>query len=275
MRDRNPVILYRNDVDWKNEAEIANKYFRCVPSRCSCGSKDLVIPRFSALPFYNELEKDLSIIGAQLINSYEQHRYIADLGNWYYDLAEFTPYTWRNLYEIPDNGPFILKGETNSKKFYFKELMYAENKTEAIKIHGLLTKDSVLQYQHIYIRQYVELEKLAEGLQGLPITREYRFFVFKDVVLSGGFYWSSHIDELSGEVNPDEVPRDFLNKIIDKIQHTELSEPPNFYVLDVAKTKKGEWILVEVNDGSMSGISENDPEVLYKNFHRELMSFSC
>jgi hypothetical protein len=119
------------------------------------------------------------------------------------------------------------------------------------------------------------LEKLAEGLQGLPVTREYRFFVYKDVILSGGFYWSSHVDELSGEVNPDEVPIEFLNKIIDKIQNTELSEPPNFYVLDVAKTQSGEWILVEVNDGSMSGLSENNPEVLYKNLQRELIKSLC
>ena len=35
--------------------------------------------------------------------------------------------------------------------------------------------------------------------------------------------------------------------------------------IDVAQTESGEWIVVELNDGQMSGLSENNPEVLYKN----------
>jgi hypothetical protein len=35
--------------------------------------------------------------------------------------------------------------------------------------------------------------------------------------------------------------------------------------MDIAKTQSGEWIVIELNDGQMSGLSENDPNVLYKN----------
>ena len=28
-------------------------------------------------------------------------------------------------------------------------------------------------------------------------------------------------------------------------------------------SREGNWILIEVNDGSMSGLSENDPDTLY------------
>jgi hypothetical protein len=91
--------------------------------------------------------------------------------------------------------------------------------------------------------------------------------------LSGGFYWSSHVDELKESgvyINPDEVPKDLLNKIINKIQNTEICEPPDFYVIDMAKTSSGEWILIELNDGSMSGLSENDPDIIYSNLKKEL-----
>ncbi|MCK9567857.1 ATP-grasp domain-containing protein [Candidatus Pacearchaeota archaeon] len=267
-----PVILFRNDIDWRQEEQVVRKYFACVDSRMLLRD-NLVISRFSALPFYLEQERDLNIVGCKMINTYEQHRYIADLGNWYMDLSSFTPHTWDELHNIPTDGPFVLKGETNSKKFLWNTHCFAKDKKAAIEVHGRLMADSMLQYQKIYIRKYVPLEVLSSGLQGLQITREYRFFVYKKTILSGGFYWSSHSDDIRAEgisINPDEVPREFLNAIIDKIQNTELSEPPTYYVIDVAKTAAGEWILIELNDGQMSGLSDNDPDVLYSNLKKAL-----
>lgn len=179
-----PIILYRNDVDWRQEAEVVNKYFTCVDSRMLL-KDNLVIARFSALPFYQEQERDLKYAGCQMINTYEQHRYIADLGNWYMDLAEFTPETWDALHILPEGVSFVLKGETNSKKFLWNTHCFAKDKKAAIEVHGRLMADSMLQYQKIYIRRYVPLEVLSSGFQGLQITREYRFFVYKKTILSG------------------------------------------------------------------------------------------
>ena len=175
----NPIIIYRDDIDWRHEAEAAKKYFPCYNSRLKAKKGDLVIARFSSLPFFKEQENDYKELGASMINNYTEHNYIADLGNWYYDLSEFTPRTWANLVAIPEKGPFILKGETNSKKFFFKDLMYAEDKKAAIEVYGKLCADSMLQYQRIYIRQYIPLETYMIGLQGLPITKEFRFFCYK------------------------------------------------------------------------------------------------
>lgn len=262
-----PIILFRNDVDWRQEAEVVKKYFECVNTRMLL-KNNMVIARFSALPFYEEQERDLKYAGCKMINTYDQHRYIADIGNWYWDLNSFTPETWNQLHLIPDEGPFILKGETNSKKYLWNTHMFAKDKKAAIEVHGRLMEDSMLQYQKIYIRKYIPLEILDSGLQGLQITREYRFFVYKRAILSGGFYWSSHSDDIKDrgiKIDPEEVPRDFLNDIIEKIQTTELSEPPAYYVIDVAKTADGNWILIELNDGQQSGLSDNDPDILYSN----------
>jgi hypothetical protein len=262
------IIIYRNDVDWKQEQHAAKKYFACFSSRLYAERNDLIIARFSALPFYKEQYDDYNLIGAKMINSYDQHQYIADLGNWYFDLQDVSPYTWYNLYDLPEEGPFIIKGETNSKKYAWETHMFAKNKKEAIEIYGLLNKDSLLQYQKLYIRKYIPLEKLDVGLQGLPISREYRFFVYKDKILSGGFYWSSHTEDIINKgviINPSEVPESFLQNVIYKIRNTEICTPPDFYVIDVAKTESGDWIVIELNDGQMSGLSDNDPEILYKN----------
>ena len=41
------------------------------------------------------------------------------------------------------------------------------------------------------------------------------------------------------------------------------SEHVNFFVLDIAERDEGGWILVEVNDGMMSGLSDVNPHELY------------
>lgn len=264
-------ILYRNIGNWKDESIYAEKYFTTIPQRNMVQRGDLIIPRYSSLPFYKELQADIEYNGAKLIDTYHQFNYIADLGNWYYDLKDYTPQTWTNTYELPENKRFILKGETNSKKYLFKTHMFAESKKDAITVYGRLLEDSLIQDQKIYIREFVDLDVLEESFNGLPITREYRFFIYKNQILSGGYYWASHYETLIEQgifINHNEVPMDFLNTIIDKIQNTSICEPPVFYVIDVAKTAKGDWIVIELNSGSMSGLSMNDPNQLYKHLKK-------
>ncbi len=259
----NSIILYRDDFGWKYEAESAQKYFRCTKTRMEIKPGDLVIPRYSILPFYKEQEFDINYIGAKLINTYNQHLYVADMQNWIEDLKDITPKTWYNVSDIPEIGPFVLKGETNSKKHYWKSLMFAPDKAKAIEISGKLYSDSMLQYQNIYVREYIPLKTYMIGLQDLPITKEFRFFFYKYKLLSGGYYWSSHSEELKEQnIYPDynEVPISFLNKIAEKVK-----DNINFWVVDVAQTESNEWIVIELNDGTMSGSSDNSPEFLYKN----------
>jgi hypothetical protein len=227
---------------------------------------DLVVPRYSALPYYKELEHDVTFMGAKLINSYAQHRYVADLQNWYYDLEQFTPKTWFRASDVPlsQPGSFVLKGETNSKKFQFREAMFAETRADVGAVLGRLQDDGLIAQQNIYVRQFERFKTYEIGLQGLPITREFRFFVAYGTVLSGGYYWSSHIDGLleaghdRSEFDPAAVPADFLAKVIARVGNNI-----PFVVVDVAQAATGEWRVVELNDGTMSGLSQNDPQVLY------------
>lgn len=259
------VILYRkcnypSEDDLEIEA-LQKDGFIYLKSRTQVQPGDLVIARFSCVPFYSELEADLNHLDARLINSYSQHKYIADLKEYVSDLQELTPETWDKFENVPDEGPYVLKGATNSKKFFWSTLMYAENKKRAIEIYGLLSRDSMIGDQEIYIRKYIPLKTYMIGLQGLPITEEYRFFIYKSAILCGAFYWSSHIEEIEEagfHPNADEVPKEFLDEILKRV-----GSKTNFYVVDVARTATGEWICLELNDGQMSGLSMNDPNILY------------
>lgn len=269
LHQKNPVILMRTSQNEEEEEAVAKKYFDVYNNRCAIPENSLVVGRYSTLPFYKELEADLAEKNCQLINSYSQHRWIADLKNWYEDLKEFTPKTWFKLADIPDNVPVVLKGETNSKKFNWNTHMFANNKKDAIQVYSRLMEDSMISQQEIVIRQFVPLRKIADGLNGLNISEEYRLFVLNGKVISGGFYWSSHIDDLSEDVLKSlswkNIPESFLNKVL-----PILGCNAPFVVVDIARTADDRWIVVEVNDAQHSGLSENDPNVIYENLKKSL-----
>jgi len=263
-------ILFRASLAEERELEAARNYFPVITQRSEIltAGPTTVIGRYSVLPFYQELEADVKAMGGTLINSYSQHRYVADLQNWYEDLKDFTPETWFRLEEIPtscEHG-FILKGETNSKKFLWNTHMFAKDKMAAGTVYSRLCQDGMIGDQSIYIRKYVPLNLYGEGLNGLPIGEEYRFFILDGNIVGSSFYWASHVDDIpSGVPSPSVVPGDFLQKVI-----TRIGDRTRFYVLDVACTQSGDWIVIELNDGQMSGLSLIDPRVLYANMKHVL-----
>lgn len=251
----------------ENELLLCKKYFPVFKNRSAVPSNSLVIPRYSALPFYKELEEDVTILGSKLLNSYREHRYVADLKNYYEDLKHFTPQTWFKMEHVPDNeGPFVLKGETNSRKDKFSTHMFARDKQEAIQVMMRLMDDSLIGQQEIYIRKFMEFESFGTGMAELPIINEYRVFVLDGKILSKGFYWSSHMDIATDIVNSDSIPVEFLNSVIDIVKNNI-----RFFVIDVARLKNGNWMVIELNDGQQAGLSENNPDDLYFNMSKTLL----
>ncbi len=254
---KQPVILMRQRLAEPNEPVISSKYFPILGLRTEC-KDNLVVGRYSCLPHYFELTCDLENLGSELINSYQQHRWIANF-EWYKDLRLYTPETWFDYdfcgCEWP--GPFVVKGATNSKKLLWRNRMFARDKQEAVIIATKLQQDFVIGEQDIIYRRYVPLETFEIGLNDLPFANEWRAFCYRDKLLSIGYYWSM------AEKVDYEVPEEAV-KLVYELMNIACNYA-TFYVLDVAKTVDGEWILIEVNDGQQSGLSENSPEELYRN----------
>ena len=258
-----PVILYRKfSAPADDAAEIAAITEAGLPiafNRAAIPRGSLVIGRYSVLPYYRELEHDMTQMGSTLINSYREHSFIANLIDWYAVLGpDLTPRTWERFEDLPETGPFVLKGETNSRKDRWNSHMFAETKRDAIQVAARLREDGLLASQTIYARQYIPLKRLATGLNGMPISHEFRFFCLDGQVLSAAFYWSSHTEECGNPLVPGEARSLVEIEVLPKLRgHTR------FVVVDVAQDLKGRWWVIELNDGQMSGLSENDPAVLY------------
>lgn len=257
-------MLFRPSYDDGNELNIAKKYFNVHRYRSTIPNDSTVIGRYSTLPYYDELEQDLLHNNSKLINSYYSHRWIADF-EYYESFKDITPQSWSE-HEFPYstyNGPFVVKGKTNSKKLKWNTHMFAEDRRKAVEIAAELMCDPYISQQGVIYREYVPLKTYEiDSVCGVHYSNEWRFFYYKNIRLSYGYYWSIASDP-SGEM--DNVGLELAQKIADIA-----SQHVNFFVVDIAQKEDGGWILIELNDGQQSGLSENDPDVLYYNLAKAI-----
>lgn len=265
----NPKILFRKSFTDDDEFSVAKKYFDVIESRCLIKKDDLIICRYSFLPFADEMARDISLVGANLINTIDQHAYIANIFSWYNDLKDFTPKTWTLEEFMQDtyNGPVVLKGQTNSKKSQWKTHMFCENKHKVIGVYSNLCDDSLISQQKICVRKFEQLITYGRAINAIPITKEFRLFVLNGKIIGRGYYWSNQ-PEIIEEFNPNsyEIPQSWLDKVISMV-----SKKISFFVIDCAQKTDGDWILIELNDGTMSGLSTIDPDQLYYNMKQVML----
>jgi hypothetical protein len=258
-----PIMLFRQDRETYDEIKIAKKYFDVYERRNMIPDNSLVIGRYSLLPYYKELEDDLKDKTCKLLDTYSQFNWVANF-EYYNDLQKYTFKTWFSPSEIPkDSGPLVVKGTTNSKKMYWSNKMFAKNREIAIDIACELRSDNLIGQQDIIFRQYEPLVTYEIGLNGLPFTNEWRLFYYKGKLLSKGYYWSTADEPERGKITDDALK--MSQEIADIAK-----EHCNFYVLDIAEKQSGGWVLVEINYGGQSGLSLNDPDIMYENLAKEL-----
>ncbi len=264
------VIYARKSLFDKEELEAAKKEgFDVVFCLTEIEKNSFVIPRFSMYPFVKDQYEEFKNLGAKIINNLHQHFYISDLGNYISDIEELSPQTYKitsNTKDIPFEPPYVLKGQTNSRKNDWSHSMFAKTREDANRIYSVLSADSMIGYQEIFVRKFLELKNYGIGITGAPIAKEFRCFVAYGEVISKGFYWGNYFDDIETKPNVSEVPDEFLQDVIQRV-----GKNSNFYCIDVAQKTDGEWIVIELNCGMQAGLSMNDPEEFYKNLHKQIL----
>ena len=253
----NPVvILFRQNAENLEEYNIASKFFDIETQRTYVDANSLVIPRYSALPFFKELQCDVETLKSRLINSEQQFNYIANF-EYYEDIKAYTFPTYFDGEPLPETA-FVVKGKTNSRKQNWETMCFAKDKRRAIEIACDLREDSLIGQQDIIFREYQPLKTFEILIHGLPVTNEWRVFFYKSTLLSKGYYWSN------AEYPEKGVFAEEAGLLAQTVANV-ISESNNFFTIDVAEKENGEWIVVEINSGEMSGLSLNDPRELYSN----------
>jgi len=265
---KKPVVLFRRSLSEEGEFEACSRYFETKTSRMDIPKDTTVIGRYSVLPYYNELQEDLSKVNSKLINSYGQHKWIADIWEWASPgtlLEAYTPKTWNNWANLPVGKSFVLKGRTNSRKHMWKTHMFAKTNKDVSDVAIRLLEDPLISEQGVIIREYVPLKELAISISGMPVTNEWRTFWIvinsKAICVAEGFYWEKSFPDVKGCF--ESKGKQLAEEVAQKIAESGMA---NFFVLDVAqKMASDDWILIEVNDGQMSGICGCDENTLYEN----------
>jgi len=262
-----PVIYYRSG-DWTDneELEAAKAHFHVVHQRTEIEANQLVIPRYSYLPYPKELAIDVHNIGSVLINEPHHHAYVADLGTYCHDLGTLTPKTYKEWHSLPD-GSYVVKGATNSRKNQWSQRMFAKTKQDVPRVVASLLDDALIADQGIYVREYIPLVQYDIGINGLPVTNEWRCFVLNGKLLIAGYYWASEPQNCPTS-DPMDLPteaRNLVNEVIKRVGH----KVP-FFVVDVAEKASGGWIAIELNDACMSGLSMIDPNEFYRRLRERL-----
>lgn len=255
-------ILFRADDDNQEEYEVAKDIWgdRITRFRSEIPEDTLVIGRYSCLPFYKDLEDELTRKGSRLINSHAEHLYIAEM-DWYQDLIGLTPKTWFNVgyATAPETEHgWVVKGRTNSRKFKWDTHMYAADRDALRGVMTRLWDDSLIGDQGLAVREYVPLRKLEDGINGMPVTNEWRCFFLGTELISAGYYWSqSEFADSMATIPPEahELACEAAARVAGNV---------NFFVVDVGETADDGWTVIEVNDGQMSGLSMNDPANFYQ-----------
>jgi hypothetical protein len=208
---------------------------------------------------YKELYDALLLKNIQLINTPSEYEHCHYLPNSYNKIVSKTPKSnWttelndesiRSLtLEFGDN-PIIVKDFVKSEKHSWKEACFIPNASDNAIVKSVVDKFLELRgsslNEGLVFRKFEELEFLTEhSKSNMPLTMEFRVFFANKKIVQVFNYWD---EGEYGETTPD--LEDFI-----KIANTIES---NFFTMDIAKKKNGDWIIMELGDGQVAGLPDN------------------
>lgn len=217
---------------------------------------------------YKSLYDALLKINIQLINTpteYQNCHYFPDSynkiksktpkSNWITELSN------KKILELTNEfgeNPIIVKDFVKSEKHHWEEACFIPNASDTERVNFVVNKFIELRgdslNEGLVFRQYEELEFLTNhSKSNMPLTKEFRVFFARKKLVNIFNYWDEGV---YGEM-------DFkLDAFIEIAQNIE----SNFFTMDIAKKKDGDWIIIELGDGQVAGLPENaNKDEFYKN----------
>ena len=222
-----------------------------------------VLLHIGAVEDYEGVEAALDELGMDLLVKEAEHLRCSTIEKWYPVLKGKTPFT--KIYdELPNveviqkdfSFPVFIKGnrQTNRHK---RSKSIIENKTQYDELREEWKCDSILSWQKAAVREYVPLLEIDfETFPGqVPISYEFRFFYFEGKCMAYGPYWY-----MGRQYS---LPESELSEVLKLTDWAAKRLGVSFPAIDVAKTKSGEWIIIEVNDAQESGFVGINPLALW------------
>lgn len=237
------------------ETEKALKYIPIKPLPTEAVYRGWMLKPEQYQQFYQGLQ-DKNI---QLINNPEQYQFCHYLPENYTAIKSFTPKTtfkqlegkfeYKNFEEelaAFGEQAILIKDYVKSQKHYWEEACYIPDASDKIKATAVIERFVELQGEDLneglVFREFVPLQQLTtHSKSGMPLTKEFRLFIYKGKVGNAFEYWEEGDYE---QVKPDWGAFEALIPTINS----------QFFTMDIAQTIEGEWIIVELGDGQVAGL---------------------
>lgn len=217
--------------------------------------------------FYTLLEQK----GIYLINTPEEYERYHTLPGWYDD---FTDETAQSVWETEGNvenallkakqlsGSYIVKDYVKSRKHEWYDACFISNIADvantASVIKNFVERQGDSLVGGIVLRKFENLKQIGfHERSGMPISEEYRVFVYAGKVLIMDNYWTEKEDV---KLSDSEIS--WIESIAKKIRS-------NFATVDIARKADGELVIMELGDGQVSGLQQIDEKVFYQSFDSE------
>lgn len=227
-------------------------------------NNELAIYRGWMLPptKYNLLYEALLKKKIQLINTPEEYRNCHYLPESYQFIKGLTPLTtwlevtsaidFEQIYqavEVFKDDAIIVKDYVKSQKHNWKDACYIPQASNRNLVRKIVSKFLELQGKELNVglvfRKFEELEFLTNhSKSNMPLTKEFRLFFLNGHLIQVLNYW----DEGDyGTTQPD----------LERFIQIGAQVKSNFFTMDIAQKKNGEWMIMELGDGQVSGLPDN------------------
>ena len=209
--------------------------------------------------------------GIQLINSPKEYAKYHLLPGWYSDFEGATPFSiWnesrdiRAALELTEGleGAFVVKDYVKSRKHEWHDACFIKDisdKEDTFRvINNFIYRQGDNLEGGVVLRKFESLKSIGYHKDsGMPISEEYRIFVFKGEILISDNYWSEN-----EEVDISEDEYLWIESMASKIES-------NFVTIDLARKTDGKLIIMEMGDGQVSGLQQIDAYEFYRAFQNQ------
>ena len=147
------------------------------------------------------------------------------------------------------SSPIIVKDYVKSEKHHWAQACFIPDAADKTQVKKVVDRFIELRGNSLnaglVFRRFEELEFLTEhSKSGMPLTKEWRLFFVHQKLIAWFNYWD---EGKYGEVTPELAP--FLE--------TAKTIENNFFTMDIAQKKNGDWIIMELGDGQTAGLPDN------------------
>lgn len=223
---------------------------------------------------YARLYADLLAKNFELINSPEQYQNCHYLPDSLRFIESKTP---KSIFQKLENEhsieeligkakvfgqkPVVIKDYVKSEKHHWETACFVKDASDIEKlkqtIQNLINLRGKYLNEGIVIREFIEFNSLTtHSKSGMPLTEEYRLFFCNKKLISIYPYW-------------DEGEYKFETPNTTEFEKMALLIDSNFLSMDIARQKNGNFAIIELGDGQVSGLPDKiDKDEFYEKLRR-------